>query len=333
MNKVLLIRFSSFGDVTQCLSVPTSLQGLGEDTEIHWATRLDMAPLLTNHPHIDKIWTLDKQSGAKGLWQLAKQLRKENFTDVYDAHNNLRSFVLSSVIRFLRPVRFLRKSQRRWKRFLLFRFRLNTFEQPFSGQRDLLEPLKKWNLPIELPPTPQIHLTKTIIEDMQKKLAHLGVQKFIALAPSAAYPLKRWPLTYWKELIRQNPKEKYVTLGGPGDNFIQELRQEFQGQVINLAGKTDLQQSAAVVQLSQLLISNDTGILHLGEQLGKPVIALMGPAPFGFPSRPTTRILQRDLPCRPCSKHGQGPCRNEKFQRCLTDILPAEVSQEMRKLL
>jgi ADP-heptose:LPS heptosyltransferase len=331
MNKILLIRFSSFGDVTQCLSVPTVLRGLGG--EVHWVTRLDMAPLLANHPAIDKVWTLNKQDGAKALWQLYQQLKKENFTHIYDAHNNLRSLILSSLLRLSHKTQFLRKSQKRWKRFLLFRFRLNTFEQPFSGQRDLLEPLKKWNLSTALPITPQIFIDAQLTQKMKMKLNDLGVNEFISLAPSAAYPLKRWPLKYWKELIRQNANLKYVVLGGGDDQFLQELRDDFKDQVVNLSGKTSLQESAAVVQLSRLLISNDTGILHLGEQLGKPVIALMGPAPFGFPSRPTTRILQLDLACRPCSKHGQGPCRNDKYQRCLVDILPSQVSREMRDLL
>jgi len=59
----------------------------------------------------------------------------------------------------------------------------------------------------------------------------------------------------------------------------------------------------------------------------------MGPAPFGFPSRETTKIMQLDLNCRPCSKHGQGPCVNEKYQRCLVDITPEQVFEAMNTWL
>jgi ADP-heptose:LPS heptosyltransferase len=101
-------------------------------------------------------------------------------------------------------------------------------------------------------------------------------------------------------------------------------------RVLNLSGQLSLQESTAAISLCRGLISNDTGLLHVGEQLGKKTIALMGPAPFGFPSRPSTRILELNLPCRPCSKHGQGPCVNEKFQRCLVDITPEQVHREMQ---
>ena len=73
--------------------------------------------------------------------------------------------------------------------------------------------------------------------------------------------------------------------------------------------------------------------LHVGEQLGKPSIALMGPAPFGFPSRPSTKIMELNLPCRPCSKHGQGPCVNQIYHQCLVDITPAQVAAEVRSKL
>jgi ADP-heptose:LPS heptosyltransferase len=103
---------------------------------------------------------------------------------------------------------------------------------------------------------------------------------------------------------------------------------------LNLAGKTSLQVSSGVVALSRAVISNDTGLLHVAEQLGKRTIALMGPAPFGFPSRPTTKIMELNLSCRPCSKHGQGPCVNkEKFHKCLVDITPLQVAEQLRMIL
>lgn len=103
-------------------------------------------------------------------------------------------------------------------------------------------------------------------------------------------------------------------------------------RTLNLAGACSLQVSAAVVAESKFLISNDTGLLHVAEQLGTPAIALMGPAPFGFPSRPATSVMEIDLPCRPCSKHGQGPCINKvKFHQCLVDITPSQVVHEWRR--
>lgn len=162
-TKILIIRFSSFGDVTQCLSVPSKLKEFFPSAELHWITREDMAPLLVGHPSIDKIMTLPRKSSWTSLLQMISQLQKERYTYIYDAHNNLRSHFISlflrppiALTRLLSPPLFLRKSQKRWRRFLLFKLHLNTYRQPFSGQRDLLEPLAEWGVSESLPRAPQI---------------------------------------------------------------------------------------------------------------------------------------------------------------------------------
>lgn len=331
----LIIRFSSFGDVVQTLSVPSAIKAHFPGAQVHWITRKDMAPLLKNHPNIDRIWEFDRKAGLWGLIKLTLQMRAAGFTHIYDAHNNMRSRVIVWILRPLGILgvgpKFIRRSIRRWKRFLLFKFRINTFEMPFSGQRDLLEPLLPWGISKQAPPAPQIFPSE---ESRQKAREVLGdYVGAVALAPSAAFFLKRWPKEYWKELILACPQQKFVLLGGPEDSFIEDIRDVAPDRVLNLAGKCSLQVSSSVVGLSQVLVSNDTGLLHVAEQLGQKTIALMGPAPFGFPSRPSTRILEIELPCRPCSKHGQGPCVNkERYHQCLVDITPAQVATELKML-
>jgi ADP-heptose:LPS heptosyltransferase len=340
--KILLLRFSSFGDVTQCLSVPSRLQELDADAEIHWATRDDMASLISGHPRVKKIWTLKREDGFAGLWRLIRQLRREGFTHIYDAHNSTRSRLICwflspplALERVFNAPLILHKPKKSLKRLLLFRFRKNFFEMPFSGQRDLLEPLQKWGLSKKLPPAPQIFPSREITEKIHRRLheAHLQPGQFICLAASAAHLLKRWPLAHWQELIRLNPERKFVCLGGKEDHFLKDLVAVAPERVLNWAGELSLMESAAVIAASAVLVSNDTGVLHLGEQLGHKTIALMGPAPFGFPSRESTKIMQLDLSCRPCSKHGQGPCYNEKFQRCLVEITPRQVQKELQKFM
>lgn len=334
--KFLIIRFSSFGDVVQTLSVPSALKASFPGAEVHWITRKDMAPLLKNHPNIDKIWEFDRKAGLPGLIKLCLQMRKEGFTHIYDAHNNMRSRVISWILRPLGFLgvgpKFIRRSIRRWKRLLLFKFRINTFEMPFSGQRDLLEPLQSWGVSKKAPASPQIFPSEESRKKAQEVLGHfLGA---VALAPSAAFFLKRWPKEYWQQLILLCPDQRFVLLGGPEDSFIEDIKDVAPDRVLNLAGKCSLQVSSSVVSLSEALISNDTGLLHVAEQLGQKTIALMGPAPFGFPSRTSTRVLEIELKCRPCSKHGQGPCVNTfKYHQCLVDITPDQVAMELKLLL
>lgn len=332
-GRFLIIRFSSFGDVTQSLSIPSAIKNAYPEAEIDWITRKDMAPLLRHHPAIHRIWEYDRKTGLKGLWTLLKAMSTTRYTHIYDAHNNLRSRMVYWKLGLFHSTKFIRRSQKRWKRFLLFKLRQNTYEMPFSGQRDLLEPLAPWNVSKVLPVTPQIFIDPS---DEQKADALLGDwkdKKYVALAPSAAYFLKRWPVSHFKQLIEKMPDTHFVLLGGPEDRFIEEIEKVAPTRTLNTAGKAPMTVSAALVKKAQVLVSNDTGLLHVGEQLGKPTVALMGPAPFGFPSRPSTKIMELNLPCRPCSKHGQGPCINKIYHRCLVDITPDQVAAEVRAKL
>lgn len=331
--KILVIRFSSIGDLTQALSIPSLIKHYHPKAELHFVTRLDLHTLLENHPHINHIWTLDRQRGLKGLLSLIRLLKKENFTHIYDAHNNVRSLLITLGLsaRLSQIPKVLRRPMMRIKRFFLIRFQINFFEKPFSGQRDLLKPLEKWHMPYFLPSTPQLFLKPELLSQSLQFLTQLNNQNYIAIAPSAAYALKRWPLTHWHQLIQNNPQHQFVVLAGPSDHFTAELN--VYKNILNLTGKTNLHESAALIAQAQFVISNDTGLLHFAEQLGRPAIALMGPAPFGFPSRPSTTILEKNLSCRPCSKHGQGPCKNTQFQACMNLITAQEVQTVLNQRL
>jgi lipopolysaccharide heptosyltransferase II len=335
--KILIIRFSSFGDVLQTLSVAGRLGEAYPQAEIHWVTRAEFEPLLRGHPRVAKVWSVGKGAGFADLRALGAKLRAEKFTHIYDAHNNLRSHLLGMMLNGIFAWRvwtgrhkFLRRSIYRWKRFLLFRFHKNLFPKPFSGQFALLEPLRKWGLNAEAPAAPQLFLDTA---QKEKVYAQLPKGEFVALAPSAAFALKRWPMEHWKALVAQFPQTQFVVLGGPEDKFLQDLADAFPDRVINLAGRLSLMESAHAVVKAAALVSNDTGLMHVAEQTGKPCLALMGPAPFGFPSRPRTSIFEVELPCRPCSKHGQGPCVNPEFHKCMRDISPASVASGLRRIL
>ena len=191
--KILVIRFSSIGDLTQALSLPSFIKSYAPDAEIHFVTRRDLAGLVENHPHVTKLWTLDRKQGFKGLLQLTKTLNQQNFTHIYDAHNNLRSLMIRKLVsakhKLVRPMM-------RLKRFLLINFQINMFEKPFSGQRDLIKPLEAWGMKFKLPPVPQLFLNGN--SNTNNPIAFAD---YIVLVPSASYELKRWPIEYWNQLI------------------------------------------------------------------------------------------------------------------------------------
>ncbi|AZZ36506.1 glycosyltransferase family 9 protein [Bdellovibrio sp. qaytius] len=325
--KILVIRFSSIGDLTQSLSIPALIKENHPDAEVHFLTRSDFTLLLNNNPQVKKVWAIDRKKGFGEIFSLSKELRKEKFDIIYDAHNNLRSFFIRNLVSAKSKIV---KPMSRFKRFLLLKFKINLFEKPFSGQRDLLRPLAKMGIAFRLPKPPLIFFDGSTEAKIKTLLETHHLTRYLVIVPSAAYALKRWPMNHWKSLVLQNPDKKIVVLAGPTDTFTEELNTF--PNIINLTGKTSLLESAAIIDKAQVIISNDTGMLHFSEQLGKKTIALMGPAPFGFPSRPTTVIMEKNLPCRPCSKHGQGPCVNSNFHECMTALTPAMVQQHLESL-
>lgn len=325
--KILVIRFSSIGDLTQSLSIPALIKENHPEAEVHFLTRSDFTLLLNNNPQVKKVWAIDRKKGFSEIFRLAKDLRRERFDIIYDAHNNLRSFfvrhLVSAKAKIVKPMS-------RLKRFLLIRFKINLFEKPFSGQRDLLKPLEKMGIQFRLPKPPLIFFDQVTENKISALLSEYQLKRYLVVVPSAAYALKRWPMDHWKKLVERNSDKKIVVLAGPTDIFTAELNQF--SNIVNLTGKTSLLESAAIINRAQVIVTNDTGMLHFSEQLGKKTIALMGPAPFGFPSRSSTVIMEKNLYCRPCSKHGQGPCVNPNFQQCMVDLTPAMVQEHLERL-
>ena len=335
--KILIIRFSSFGDVVQCLSLPSAIRMNYPQVQIHMLTSKEYAPLAKEHKQVKKVWGFQRSSGLRGLLKLAKELKQEGFTHIYDVHNNLRSTILRYILlgpkALYSPASLLRPTQR-WKRFLHFYLRFNQYTKPYPAQLALLQPLREWGVSSRLPPPPQLFFSKETLKQAKDILTpHLTGQPVVALAPSASYELKRWPMEHWQQLVRRNPQYQFILLGGPEDHFIADIASTATNTV-NLSGQLSFEQSSAILSHCDAIVSNDTGLMHVAEQIGLDCIALMGPAPFGYPVRSKTIVKERDLSCRPCSKHGQGPCRNDSFyQECLRDISADEVSKDLRQIL
>ncbi len=335
-NKVLIIRFSSFGDIVQCSSVVESIRQKFPSSEIHWATRADFGNLVKLNAGVKTVHAFDKKAGFKGLITFARMLRRENFTHVYDAHNNLRSRVLKCflMMRLNRPNLVVR-SKDRWKRILLFKFRINKFPKPFIGIKSYLAPLEEWG--VRQSSSPRLvdwNFPKETTEKIEKlKTDLIGDKRFIILVPSAAWEMKRWPLDHWKKLITIMPEARFVVLGGKEDTFCEELVAMAPERVFNMAGKLSLIESSKLLSLSALVISADSGLLHVADVLGVKGLSLMGPTAFGFTISSLIKTLEVDLPCRPCTKDGSGKCSQNIYQLCMVDITPATVASEAQNLV
>jgi ADP-heptose:LPS heptosyltransferase len=329
MNKYLIVRFSSFGDIAQALPSAHLIRENDPDAEIHWLTRSDFYNFVKCSTAVDRIWAIKKSDGAKGLFQLLKRLHAEKFTHIYDAHNNLRSTLTRFYLKLLKPnLKVVIRSKSRWKRLLLFRFRLNFFPKPYVGALSFLAPLKKWFSTVSFPNSFSLETDSTAMVLPKPFPLHNA----IVLAPSATWDLKKWPVSHWQSLIKLLPERYFVILGGDKDTFCQEIAAVAKDRVLNCAGLFSWEQSTQMISLSHIVVSGDTGILHVADVLKKRAIALLGPTAFGFPSQPTTLVAEVDLACRPCTKDGRGHCHNKEYQKCMRDIRPEQVIKLLKLL-
>lgn len=330
-QKILIIRFSSIGDIIQCMSVVSGIHHRYPDAEIFWVTRKDMASLLKIDSRIHHIIEYDRNSGILAFLKLAFSFRKMDFTHVYDAHSNIRSNILKWILNPFGTgnINIITRRKDRFKRFLLFHLGINRFPQPFRSFESFRKPLKKWDIAHFPDDNQKLVFPSPVIEKVRMLLSPVEGKKWITLVPSAAWELKRWPVKYWQELVNLKQDYHFVVTGGPGDDFCEEIRATAPQRVINLAGKTSLFESFCLIYLSPYVISGDTGFLHAADLFGKPGQALIGPTAFGFPSGPSMKIMEVELSCRPCTKDGNVKCKNKVYKKCLIDITPHQVADSI----
>ena len=324
------------GDLVLTTPIFRELKRFFPDAEITLLTSSGTGSVLNNNPHIDHfIWHKRKETYSE-LNKLIKMLLEESFDLVYDAHRSLRSiWIVWNLTRFgfskTPKTWFINK--RSWQRSLLINFKLNFLSNTFSQRQHLLLPLQNQtslvlNNRTELFPDPDtvMHIKKFLNKN---NLLH---KRYIAIGASASYPLKRWPLKYFQELISKLIKQDcpVVLVGGANELENTKLGNEFSGKVINAAGKFSPLESAELLRHARIVVTNDTSISHLAEAMQTPAIVFFGPTvgEFGYPPfLKESKIMEtkEKLSCRPCSRDGRGKCSNPDKLRCLTSITPEMV--------
>ena len=365
---ILVIRFSSLGDIVLNSSIMTHLkEKYSDNVKISLLTSKMFAPLYEGHPHIDHVYGFSRNKGLGGLKQLfefVKQINQENPIDLFlDLHGTLRSLFLR--LRFFSiPRLFIDK--RTFERSLLTTFKVNILSN--QGQesdkrqssthrfgelllaRTVTDFLGVFNLSaVSKKPNGQLSsVAQTFHDDPDFHLSKWGLEgkekKYIVYVPSASFPEKRWPPESFLELMRSkllDPKFSqlsFVILAGPTDNFcdlFNPLIDEFPGRFINLQGKSNFVETTMLVKKALFVVGNDTGVPHIAEAVGTPSLFILGPTgeEFGFyPHLHQSELVMKRLWCRPCTTNGKGNCiRSERF--CLTQITPNEVSTVMNKML
>lgn len=330
MKKILIIRFSSIGDIIQCMSITGGFKNAEQNVELHWVVRKDLASLIKIDPRIDKIWEFDRDLGMSGLIKLAFKLKAEGYTHVYDAHSNIRSNILKLILKPLGigSSKLVTRRKNRIKRILLFKFGINKLPNPFKAFESFRSPLYKWGINNFYTPNNNWVFPDDITKHCEELISGF-TENTVTLVPSAAHDLKKWPVKYWQEVIQNLPNLKFIILAGPQDTFTEEIKNAAPDRVLNLAGKTSLHESFCITSKANFVLSGDTGFLHAADLFNKPGIALIGPSAFGYPSGEKMKVFEVELPCKPCSKDGSTDCKIKEIKKCLMDITPDSVVAEI----
>lgn len=335
-KKVLVIRFNSIGDIVLTTPVVEALHKASY--EVHYLVKGVFKEILETNPYVYKIWTIkDRVSEVTNL------LKKEGFDVVVDLHNNIRSLQVKQALK----VRSLTLKKNRVPYYLLTKFGVNSLFNRVKERHivyrflDVLGPL---GIAVG-EPTPHYYISS----DVRKSLIKLKLpDKYIVIVTGAAWATKQIPVDKIVDTIDQLPTLHIILIGGPADmntamGIMKSVRTKQHRQVINLTGQLSISQSAAVIEKSTVVLSGDTGMMHIAASLGISVVGvfgsthpILGYTPFYsslYAKQPISSIVQNDtLNCRPCTKQGQDKCPKGHF-KCMNDIPIDSIIQKLKNHL
>lgn len=322
--RILLVRFSALGDVLLTTPLIRALRVRYPAATISVLTKQVWAPLLSANPHLDEVVAV---APGQSLVPLARALRAARFSHLLDLHGSVRTRVL----RLLVPGGWSGFDARRRARQLLIRTHRDTYRDRLPVAERYFEAAH--DLQVEPDAGPAELFTSPAAEARAEAwLARAGFEEerpLVAVAPGATHASKRWPVRHWRRLAAELVQQELnvAIIGGTADRVLASEIAAPRGWVISAAGELDLQASGALLRRCRAAVSGDTGPMHLATAVGTPVVALFGPTveQFGFfPYRAQAVVLQRDLPCRPCSSKG-GPRCPLGHHSCLEELAPEAV--------
>jgi heptosyltransferase-2 len=322
-RRILLVRFSSLGDLLLLLCVPPALASRFPGARLDVLVKGEYREAIEGQSGVGRVLAYDPATGLSGLIRLGRRLRREGYDLVYDAHGSIRSRLLAAV---LRPPNLVRIRKDTFRRLLLVAGRRNGLPPGRTMIHRYLEPLERFGID-PLPWRPGFRpgaAARSRAEEERRTLPG----PHLALAPGARWTAKRWRPDGFARLgdafVRRRGGTVWI-VGGPEDREPAEAtaaRMTAPARVV--AGRLALAETAALLASCEGLVTNDSALLHLAEAVDTPVAALFGPTvtAFGYaPRLPESRVLEREIRCRPCSRNGRRPCPRGT-RECLADLEP-----------
>lgn len=309
IKKILILRFSSIGDIVLTTPVIRCVKQQLDGVEIHFGTKKPFAGLMRSNSYVDKVHVLD---GSEK--EFISGLKKEGFDVVLDLHNNLRTKRIKWSLRIKSYV----FNKLNWRKFLLVKFKVNKMPDVHIVDRYMrtAEELGVKNdfngLDYFIPEEDVIKLDAFLPENYR--------HGFVTFALGGQHETKRLPVKKMIELCK-SIDSPIVLLGGPNDKAEAEMISHHfhdMAKIFNAVGIVNLNQSASLVKSSNALYTHDTGMMHIASGLKKKVVSIWGNTvpEFGmYPYLTEYEIKEvKGLSCRPCSKIGFDKCPQGHFK-------------------
>jgi ADP-heptose:LPS heptosyltransferase len=311
---ILVIRFTSLGDVILTTPVVAALRKRFPQARIDFLVMNSCAEAIHGNPHIDTLIRFDKtrHSGLRGLVAFARRL--ETYDLIIDLHAKLRSRILTTFM----PGRVLRYRKRAWWKPIGVRLRLIRYHADAPIVTTFFKALSPMGIPIGSE-TLSFSFSDA---DQHRVAAHAGA---VVLAIGAANATKKWPAEQYARLGELIPDPIVIIGGGVDGEDGALIRQRIGNRCTNLAGGLSLKESGALLAAAKYVVCNDSVSFHMARAVGTQAFVIFGPTDPGmFTYDDRAVLLYRGEPCSPCSLHGDPKCPRGHFN-CMLKLKPETV--------
>lgn len=331
-ESVLVLRFSSLGDVVLTAPALDALKTAWPKTRVIFAIKERLASIVAHSPHVDEVFAL--RSG-EGPLRFAKRLRSLRPSAVLDLHNKMRSKAIRALLpwsarrvvwhkRDFRDTLPVKLALRPYRASMHFADRYHAAVEELVGRQ-----LPRGRLRYFLGPMDCALADEALVRagaDLSRPI--------LGLSPGANWETKRWPAERFGELAALALRQglQVVVQGSDEERELGRRILERAPGAIDLCGVLDLRALGGFISRCAAFVANDSGPMHVARGLGIPTLAIFGstdPAMFEFPGH---RALFAGIECAPCSFFGRSRCPRGHF-RCMLDLDAGAAWRELEPLL
>ncbi|UCB52003.1 MAG: lipopolysaccharide heptosyltransferase II [Candidatus Zixiibacteriota bacterium] len=336
-KQILIIQTAFIGDVILCTPLIKGLRKTFPDAFISFLLIPETENVLKNNPHLNEMLVYDKRKkrGLGSFLQIVTRVKQGKFDLAVIPHRSLRSSLLAYLSDIPERIGFDRAvGSSLFTRKVVYKANVHEVGRNLSLLSDFTPHLTDTSP--ELFPSPED------FSHARKLLSDAGIaegDEIVGVAPGSIWATKRWLPERFAEvadLLLKQAGTKIVLLGSEDDRpLCEKIAESMTETPAIVAGKTSVLQSAAIMSLCRVILSNDSAPVHIASAMRIPVVAIFGSTipEFGFaPYGVDHVIIQRELDCRPCGIHGKRECPERHF-RCMQDISAKEVSEVLLSLL